>query len=236
MATPEGSPEILQRFESQLELVEIIVKQIARRMRWQEGLDDLLSYGREGLWEAARRFDPSRGVPFRAYANYRVQGAVIDGIRSMARLPRRTHERLRALEAARGYSEAASEDTFAQRTAAESARQAEQALSDHLGAMATAMAVGLLAETAIDEGGSTTGVAPDRSPEEELCRHQLLRLVTQHLDKLPPQEATLVRRHYLEGARFDHVAQELGLSKSWASRLHKRAIDRLTKQLRHQAE
>ena len=44
------------------------------------------------------------------------------------------------------------------------------------------------------------------------------------------------RRHYLEGARFDHVAEELGLSKSWASRLHTRALTRLSKRLRALAE
>ena len=43
--------------------------------------------------------------------------------------------------------------------------------------------------------------------------------------------AVLIRRHYLEGERFDQVAAELGLSKSWASRLHTRAIGRLTKRL-----
>jgi RNA polymerase sigma factor for flagellar operon FliA len=52
---------------------------------------------------------------------------------------------------------------------------------------------------------------------------------------LPENEAVLVRRHYLEGERFDHVAKELGLSKSWASRLHTRAIKRLTEALRGQS-
>ncbi len=50
--------------------------------------------------------------------------------------------------------------------------------------------------------------------------------------ELPEQEAMLVRRHYIEGDRFDQVAAELGLSKSWASRLHTRAIQKLTKRLR----
>jgi RNA polymerase sigma factor for flagellar operon FliA len=40
-----------------------------------------------------------------------------------------------------------------------------------------------------------------------------------------------VREHYIEGQRFDLVAERLGLSKSWASRLHRRAIERLTKRL-----
>ena len=52
---------------------------------------------------------------------------------------------------------------------------------------------------------------------------------------LPDEEAQLVRRHYLEGERFDHVAQSLGLSKSWASRLHTRAMQRLAKRLRPSA-
>jgi RNA polymerase sigma factor FliA len=50
--------------------------------------------------------------------------------------------------------------------------------------------------------------------------------------QLPDEEAALVRRHYVEGERFDHVAQSLGLSKSWASRLHSRAMQRLAKRFR----
>ena len=57
-------------------------------------------------------------------------------------------------------------------------------------------------------------------------------MVRRAIGDLPEQEAELVRRHYLEGERFDLVAKDLGLSKSWASRLHTRAIVRLTKRLR----
>jgi RNA polymerase sigma factor for flagellar operon FliA len=75
-------------------------------------------------------------------------------------------------------------------------------------------------------------VAPsDLSPEEHSMRQQLLELVEESIDSLPEQEAVLIRRHYLEGERFDQGARELGLSKSWASRLHTRAIERLTKRL-----
>ena len=50
--------------------------------------------------------------------------------------------------------------------------------------------------------------------------------------ELPEQERTLVAGHYFEGRRFDEVAASMGLSKSWASRLHTRAVSRLTKRLR----
>jgi RNA polymerase sigma factor FliA len=94
------------------------------------------------------------------------------------------------------------------------------------------MAVGLLATTARGDEGEVLNVAPDDDPEEATARAELLQLVRDAIASLPDEEAVLVRRHYLQGERFDHVAQELGLSKSWASRLHTRAIGRLTKRLR----
>ena len=57
-------------------------------------------------------------------------------------------------------------------------------------------------------------------------------MVREAISELPADESELVRRHYLENERFDHVATELGLSKSWASRLHTRAIGRLAKRLK----
>jgi RNA polymerase sigma factor for flagellar operon FliA len=98
--------------------------------------------------------------------------------------------------------------------------------------MATAVAVGLLATTGFDEAGERVPVATAESAEDALGRAELLKLVESAIDELPAEEQTLVRRHYLEGERFDHVASELGLSKSWASRLHTRAIKRLTEKLR----
>jgi RNA polymerase sigma factor for flagellar operon FliA len=102
--------------------------------------------------------------------------------------------------------------------------------------MAAAMAVGLVAKTATGEEGEQVQVAQSDSPEEAVSRAQLLSLVGQAIQGLPQDEATLVRRHYLEGERFDHVAESLGLSKSWASRLHTRAMQRLSKRLRGAAQ
>lgn len=225
------TPEVLERFQAQLELVEIVARQIARAMGSAIELDDLLSFGREGLLDAARKFDGERGVPFRAYANFRVRGAIIDGVRSLAQLPRRTYERLNGLSSALKVSEGAADDAFANSTNPTRA-QADQGLSEHLAAVAAAIAVGLVAPTGIGEDGEIVQVSSAESPEEAVSRAQMLALVQGALAALPEDEAVLVRRHYLEGERFDHVAQSLGLSKSWASRLHTRAMQRLARRLR----
>jgi RNA polymerase sigma factor FliA len=224
------SPEALERFESQLQLVEIIARQTARAMGASVELDDLRSFGREGLLDAARKFDPARGVPFRAYANFRVRGAIIDGVRAAGQLPRRAYERLNGLSAALKVSEGAADDTFTS-VGGPSRARADQALGEHLAAMATAISVGLLAPSATGEEGERVQVSTAESPEDAVGRAQLLALVAEAISELPHEEAELLRRHYLQGERFDHVAQSLGLSKSWASRLHTRAMQRLAKQL-----
>jgi RNA polymerase sigma factor for flagellar operon FliA len=230
-ASPD-SPQVLERFHSHLDLVDLIARQVAREIGRSAELDDLRSMGQQGLLEAARRFDESRGVTFRRFANYRVRGAMLDGVRKSAPLPRRAHARIRALEAALLVSEGASEDAAAGTPALTDARAAEQKLTEHLADMATAMAVGLLATPAIGDEGEPSAVDNALSPEEAVAEAELKKLVIEALDDLPEDERTLVRRHYLEGERFDQVAASLGLSKSWGSRLHTRAVARLTKRLR----
>ena len=226
------TPEALERFHGALDLVTILARQVRRSLGPTIELGELESFGREGLLDAARRYDPARGVPFRAYARYRVRGAITDGVRSLARLPRRLHARLAALDAGARVSEGAAEDVLGGPPPPGSPADAELALGAHLAAMVTAMTVGLVCEPGIGEEGEAVPVDRHGTPEERVADAELLALVRDAIRGLPFEEGELVRRHYLEGERFDLVAAELGLSKSWASRLHTRAMGRLAEGLR----
>src|SRR4029078_7285804 len=107
---------------------------------------ELEAWGREGLLDAARRFEPDRGVSFRTFAYYRVRGAMLDGLRKMGNWSRRGHERVALLQAAQSTSEGAYEDAAAR--GALTAERAEEMMREHMAAMATAMAVGLFAARA----------------------------------------------------------------------------------------
>ena len=231
MKPPEDTKEVLERFHAHMDLVDLIARQLARELGRSAELDDLRAMGHQGLLEAARRFDEGRGVTFRRFANYRVRGAMLDGVRKSAPLPRRAHARIRALEAALLVAETAAEDAGSS-AIADDARASEQKLTEHLADMATAMAVGLLATPAVGDEGEPSAVDTALSPEEAVAQAELRTIVIDALEELPSDERELVRRHYLEGERFDHVAASLGLSKSWGSRLHTRAVARLTKRLR----
>lgn len=61
-----------------------LVHDTARSLRGRYGLDlsveELASYGMLGLVEAARRYQPGRGVPFATFARVRIRGAILDGL------------------------------------------------------------------------------------------------------------------------------------------------------------
>jgi RNA polymerase sigma factor for flagellar operon FliA len=220
-----------------LDLATIIARQLMRELSLPRGLQgDLESAGREGLLAAARRFEPERGVPFRRYANHRIRGAMLDAIRRESRLPRRAYERLQMLAAALPLNEQASEDLASPPPpVAGASTDADARLAEHLANLATAMAVGLLARPVKSDDGLAP-IDPEPPADEQIERAEVRQKVLDAIGELPEQEQALVRRHYFEGERFDHVAAELGLSKSWASRLHTRAVTRLTKRFQQDDE
>ncbi len=222
------SPEVLARVNEGLPLVDMLARQLRRQLGGSVDVDDLASAGREGLLSAARSFDPTHGVPLRRWANLRIRGAMFDAVRAQAALPRRIHERLRTLEAGERVAETAAEETAS--TPALSPEAADEKLSSYLAGIATAMAVGLLVES----GGATVEDAKDRSdsPEEQLAEKQLLAKIRGAIDRRPDAERQLLVRHYFDGITFEEAAKELGLSKSWASRLHARAVEGVAKEMK----
>lgn len=221
---PADSPEVLQRIETEIELVEMLTRQLARQLGRHIDPDDLRSAGREGLMQAARSFDAAQGVPFRRWANLRVHGAMLDFVRRQSGLPRRVYRRVRALAAADHVQSA---DADVPRPS--SAEDADARLDELLGKSATAMALGFLTMT------STEGlqVAEDtEGPEAVAARSELVAILRREIAKQPDAERTLLERHYFDDVTVEEAAREIGLSKSWASRLHARAIENLGRSLR----
>lgn len=227
---PRGDdPAVVARYESAVDLVASAARHFTAGGRLLGERGELEAWGREGLLDAARRFDPDRGVTFRTFAYYRVRGAMLDGLRKMGSWSRRGYERVALLQAAQSTSEGASEDVAARGEVGR--KQAEEMLRDHMASMATAMTMGLFAAGAV-ESQEIIAVARTEDPEAEYATAELGSLLRSSVDDLPPPEDQIVRRHYFEGESLEAVGQSLGLSKSWASRLHTRAIRRLTQRLR----
>ena len=226
---PPDSPEVLARLTEGLDLVDMLARQLRRQFGSYVQYEDLVSQGREALLAAARSFDPERGLVFRRWANLRIRGAMIDSVRASGNLPRRVYRKLRAVQAADRVHEAAAEEQGA--APPKTPEEADSALADQLGTAAMALAIGFLrmrSGDAVDDALDTGA-----TPEEKVGQAEIIEAIRAAIAERPDAERHLLQRHYFDDVNFDEAARELGLSKSWASRLHARAIEGLAKTLRN---
>ncbi len=195
------------------------VRNIAGRVRKELDLhcelDDLVAWGFQGLIEARARFDSSRGVQFGTFAHYRVRGAVIDGVRKMAYLSRRAHIARKVAEAADDLLEHEAATRAASPEARADVQQTVQAIDDVLGKLTAAFVIASV--------GQDDSASPEPADEQLIRADESVR-VREAVAKLPEREAKVVRGLYFEGRLLDDVAKELGVSKSWASRIHTKAL------------
>jgi RNA polymerase sigma factor for flagellar operon FliA len=192
---------------------------------------DYLQYASVGMLEAMERYDPGRGVQFRTFAARRMHGAILSGI-----------ERL---------TEKQQQIGLRQRLRAERAEQARQAALERAGAPAggpqtpeqllkfvSEVGIGLavcwmLEGTAmVDHPDAAVTLPFYQSTELRQLRDRLL----QALDRLPAQERTVIRNHYLQEVPFDQIAASLQLTKGRISQVHKQALLRLRKLLAQGAD
>lgn len=223
---PERSPAEIERLvRSGLRLVEPMANRVSRELGGTPDIDELASLGRIALFEAAKTFDPERSS-FEAYVCTKVRWAMLDGVR---RLWGRRAQRARAnaLYAAEQVL-AASLDGAPDPNLPESAHA--RRFAQLMAAQAAAMAVGLCTSKPPyeEEEAARLDDEEDLDPEDALARARCLLVMRAAVARLPEKQRAIVQRHYLEEEeRFDRIAESLGISKSWASRLHAQAMETL---------
>jgi len=212
--------------EHHLDVARRAAAMIYPRVREHVEFDELVALANTGLAEAAQRFDPERGVAFTTFAWYRVQGAIIDALRKSAQLPRRVWAQLVALRAASEYLEQRGERELGARKAGTPPAQGGDALASVKDALSAIRTMYLTSLETLQEKGFD---APEDAPagEDRVDEGRLARRLRIAIRRLPDKERELVTKHYWEGKNLLEAGAELGISKSWASRLHAQAMERL---------
>lgn len=198
------------------------VRSLANTVRKQFGgrldIEDLVAYGNIGLFEAWERFDPKIGANFLTFAHYRIKGAIFDGLRKMGTLRGGDHGRAFAAERANEYLRNATDrEPGGPRPAADAIRD----VSDAVTSLATIYA------TSYDALEQMNVRDEALAPDERLEAAQLKARVKAAIEKLPEKERNLLSGYYYEGKTLEEAGARNGLSKSWASRIHARAVERL---------
>ena len=212
--------------EAHLDVVRKAAAMIYPRVRDHVEFDELVSLGNAGLAEAASRYDPSHGASFATFAWYRVQGAMVDGLRKMTTLPRRTWAKLVALRATAEYLEHRGERDEGARQHGVNPPEGADALAAVRAAMSAIRTLYATSLEAMQEGGYD--IASETSDAgAQLDSSRIAQRLREAINALPGRERELMTKHYWEGKNLMEAGEELGISRSWACRLHAQAVERL---------
>jgi len=203
-------------------LVRTLAQQVHSKAPSQVELDDLIAYGQVGLAEAARDFDASRGHRFSTFAYYRIRGAIYDGLSKLCGLSRGHYQQVR-------YQQAAGEVL-----AADAASVQDRDLRWFRDLSRNLAVVSLIAATGScdDVPQKAQSDDPRTSPPALAIDKEISQILQQLVNSLPKQESELIRAAYYEGLTLQEAGQSLGISKSWATRLHMRALERLARAMK----
>jgi RNA polymerase sigma factor for flagellar operon FliA len=220
-----------QRSRDELVLEHLpVAKTIARRLLMKlppsVDADDIYSAGITGLLDAAERFDTSRDIKFRTYAEARIRGAILDYLRSLSWAPRRVHSQARELARARVAFEGA---------AGRSGTGAELAEVMGLSLEQYHLLVSEINQTElqnsedlwIDESGrgaSLLNQHPSSDPVREFEQKEMLDILRQAFRQLSERQKMLLKLYYDEEWTLKEIGQFLKVTESRVSQLHSKAL------------
>src|SRR5215203_3563484 len=222
---PRSQAEIDALVTEHLPLASFAVNAVAARISLPGHVsrDDLLSCAHVALVEVARRFDPSAGASFATYALARLQGAVLDELRSGDWASRSVRAAARRSDAA---ADALTVSLGRPPTPEELAADLGMARTE-LDALRVdlhrAVMVSIDAETGPD-GGSLDLPDSGESPERALLRGERAKYLHEAMRALPDRLDEVVERNFFGGESLTEIADGLGVTLSRVSQMRARAL------------
>ncbi|MSQ01492.1 MAG: FliA/WhiG family RNA polymerase sigma factor [Myxococcales bacterium] len=216
-----------------LYLVRIIAGRLARRLPSSVDVGELNSVGTVGLIDAIDRFDPTRGVPFKGFADIRIRGSMVDYLRAIdpvSRAVRRKYDRLehKRSELRNRLGRAPTRD--------EMARGLELSVDDYDSMLDQARLFTVVSgDTPTDEDGGTTIVdqvsAGGPSVVDAWIEAELTEEIVTAIGHLPEKERLVITKFYLESRTLKEIGAELGFTESRACQLAKQGTIRMRQRL-----
>ena len=194
--------------------------------------DDMRSAGMLGLIDAANKFDASKNILFKTFAEYRIRGAILDEMRKLDWFSRTLRDKqtrvgrtIFDLELKLGRDP----DEYEMAAALDMPLEEYQKMLgevSHLGCVS-------LNETLdhSEEGKSFIDSIIDEreniAPSSRLENHQLTKIIAEVLALLSEKERHVISLYYYEELTQKEIAEAMDLSEGRVSQLHSQALIKL---------
>jgi RNA polymerase sigma factor FliA len=210
-----------------LPIVRFIARRIHERLPQHVPIEDLYSAGVVGLLDAFGKFDPTKQVQFRSYAQFRIRGAILDSLRTLDWSPRELRRKGRAIEQAIQTLTA----QFGR-----SPNDIEIAHQMHIDLPAYQQLLGELkgleigtlhSERSEDSGEEELVYLPNRPEDDPLFRYlhaEMRERLTRAISDLPERERLVMTLYYYEETTMKEIGLILGVVESRISQIHASAV------------
>lgn len=218
-----------------LPLVKFIAHRISARLPAHVEVDDLIHSGILGLMDAVKKFEPDRNVKFKTYAEQRIRGAILDGLRDLDWVPRSLRRKKKDIETA--YRE------LEQRRGRAAT---DEEVAAHLGMPLDELhrslddLKGVTLGTFMDagengEGENLISFVPDpdgENPHVLLQTREVRTILKTAVEKLPAKERIVVELYYYDELTMKEIGTVLNITESRVSQLHTKSMLRLRGKLK----
>ncbi len=227
--------ELIKKY---MPLVELLVERMVPQVPSFLNRDDMTSAAMVGLVDAISRFDESRGVLFKTFAEYRIRGAIFDEVRKLdwfTRSQREKHSRMtqavNTLETSLGRTPEEEEIAAAMGMELSEYRKMAGEIC-HLGCVS-------LNETLGDSSTGRTFLESledmkGETPASLFENSELTREVARYLGQLSEKERLVISLYYYEELTQKEIAEVIGVSEGRVSQLHSQALVKLKAKLQRQ--
>jgi RNA polymerase sigma factor for flagellar operon FliA len=237
VSTEAGAPAERERLLLEhLPQVRYLARRIHDRLPAKVQMEDLIHAGVVGLIDAVDKFDPSKNVQLKSYAQFRIRGAILDSLREMDWSPRSLRQQARRIE--EGHRE----------TKLRLGRPAtEPELAAHLGItlLDCQHLLGELrgldleslqadfSEATLGGGGFRQRLpAANEDPFLTCLDTEMKALITIALGDLNDKERRVITMYYFDELTMKQVGDGLGIGESRVSQIHSLALVRLRARLK----
>ena len=214
--------------------VHFLARRIHLRLPQQVLLEDLVHAGILGMIDAVRKYDPSRNVKLKHYAEFRIRGAILDSLRLVDWSPRALRRQARRMEQAIERCKARLGRDPNELEIAEE-MQIPLGRLQRLQGDLRALEIGSLQADSVDTGARDEVEAcvepEDGSPFHETLRAENNRLLMQAIEELPRREREVVALYHFQELTMKQVGVRMRIGESRVSQIHSSALARLRERL-----
>jgi RNA polymerase sigma factor for flagellar operon FliA len=218
-------------------LVRYLVSRISAKLPQHLDQQDLMSSAMIGLINAADRFEPSRGVLFKTFAEQHIRGTILDELRSYDVLSRSMRDKYKRLERELHKLE----HLLGRNPTSEEVASALQiSLDDYFELLDDVHVFTFISldDSWEGEDGSPLCLADvlceteAKNPQQQVMSMQLAEALGQAIDSLPEKERLAVTLYYNEDLNLKEIGEALGLTESRISQIISQAMVRLRSRLK----